>query len=102
MTGKPRARLKVHPALMTEAERRAYRTVKSFKAAADPEVRAFLEATLPIAPSIQAAARLAKAKFGGRAPSKSAIHRWWLALPTAHRDRIRDAALKLEGPLPAF
>jgi hypothetical protein len=90
--------------LLTPAERiGSHSRNRVFKAVADPEVRAFIDATTPLTPSYQEVARLARERFGpARAPSKSSIHRYWMRLPSAERDRLRAVATRAgrQQPVP--
>jgi len=81
--------------LLTNAEHLAkHKTGRPFKVAADPEIRAFTDARLGTM-SFAALADAVREHFGReRAPSKGGIHRYWLALPTAYRDRIVARAAK--------
>ena len=83
--------------LLTAAEHLAgHKRGQPFKAAADPEIRAFIDRGL-MTMGFRELAAAARAHFGRRAPSRSAVHRYWLALPSAEKDRIRAAGAAAEA-----
>lgn len=62
-----------------------------FKVAADPLVRAFIDKRLPKM-TLSDLAIAARREFGTRAPSRSAIARYWRGLSDQDRRRLIEAA----------
>lgn len=66
--------------LFSAAERRRLHLPgRGHKVLADPEVRAFVDASLETM-TFTAIAKVCRERFGTRAPSRSSLHRYWLAL----------------------